>query len=372
MEESDVIIVGGGLAGLTAAIALSGEGHHVRLIERHAYPRHKVCGEYLSQEVIPLLKKWGIQLEDAPEISEFLFCGPKGRTVKAPLPLGGIGISRFALDKRMADVAQASGADVVIDQALSLETDGTQAVVKGRNGVYKGRMLLSAWGKRSVLDRESNRDFWKRKSRWMALKMHFGQVSFPREQVGLYFFKGGYAGCSLTEAGHLNFCCLIEKQAMKALGSPQEALGALIQRHPGLRHYLEGAKPLFDKPLSIAEIDFGSKDLTHSTGLYCGDAAHLIHPLCGNGMAMAIHSGHMAASLSSKYLNGQIENIEKLGAVYSRDWSALFSARLRWGRYLQRFLTHPSGMQWAVNPAVLPASLLRQIIKRTHGSPLEI
>ncbi len=372
MEETDVIVVGGGLAGLTAAIELSRKGHDVRLIERHAYPRHKVCGEYLSQEVVPLLEKLDIPLKDAPEISEFLFCGPGGRTVTASLPLGGIGISRFALDKRMADVAQASGADVVIDQALALETTDSHTVVKGRNGLYKGRLVLSAWGKRSVLDRESKRDFWKRKSRWMALKMHFGQVSFPREQVGLFFFKGGYAGCSLTEAGHLNFCCLIEKQAMKALGNPQEALQALIQKHPGLRQYLEHAKPLFDKPLSIAEIDFGSKDLSHARGLYCGDAAHLIHPLCGNGMAMAIHSGHMAATLSSQYLNGQIKSIEQLGAIYSRDWEALFSGRLRWGRYLQRFLTHPSGLQWAVNPTVLPASLLRQIIKRTHGTPLEV
>lgn len=370
VKDSEVLIVGGGLSGLTAAMELARAGRNVRLLERHSYPRHKVCGEYLSMEVLPLLKKHRVPLDDAPEISEFICCGPDGKTVETRLPLGGIGISRFALDQRMLEVAQSLGVDVVIDQAISLEKTDGRCIVKCKQETFQSPLLLAAWGKRSGMDREAHRSFWKRKSPWMAIKMHFDQVDFPEHRVGLYFFKGGYAGCSLTETGHLNFCCLIDKNLLKRLGGPGHAIRGMIDEHPGLRPLLQEAIPVFDKPLTIAEIDFGPKELYSAQGLYCGDAAHLIHPLCGNGMAMAVHSGSMAARLSLEYLEGKFSNTSELGKAYAQEWQDTFAERLRWGRYLQRFLTHPSGIQWRFGPTALPPFLLRSVIKKTHGKLL--
>jgi len=54
-----VIIVGGGLAGLTSALHLSKQGLKVLLIEKNQYPKHKVCGEYISNEVLPYLQALG-------------------------------------------------------------------------------------------------------------------------------------------------------------------------------------------------------------------------------------------------------------------------------------------------------------------------
>ena len=56
----DVIIVGGGLAGLTSAIHLSKQNKQVLLVEKNEYPKHKVCGEYISNEVLPYLNSLGI------------------------------------------------------------------------------------------------------------------------------------------------------------------------------------------------------------------------------------------------------------------------------------------------------------------------
>lgn len=370
MKESDIVIVGGGLAGLTAAIVLSEKGHKVQLIERHPYPRHKVCGEYLSLEVAPILESLGICLKDAVPIRRFRCYGPAGQAVQTDLPLGAIGISRYALDERLAAAAVAAGAELILDQALSIEHRDNQARIFGRHGSYTGKVLLSAWGKRSTLDRAEGRAFWNRKSHWMALKTHFVNVDFPSDEVGLYFFKGGYAGCSLTESGHLNFCCLIEKEHFRTLGRPGEALEAIIGKHPKLRDILQTATPRFENPLSIAQIDFGRKELKHENGLYCGDAAHLIHPLCGNGMAMAIHSGYMAADLSDAYLRGNIESKGQLTDLYTARWKKAFASRLRWGRFLQKALTHPAGIQWAVRPGLLPPAVLRKIIEKTHGTLL--
>ena len=60
----EVVIIGGGLAGLSAAIDLKKRGRSVGLIEKASFPRHKVCGEYVSNEVLPYLQSIGFDPYD--------------------------------------------------------------------------------------------------------------------------------------------------------------------------------------------------------------------------------------------------------------------------------------------------------------------
>ena len=96
MQESEIIIIGGGLAGLTAAIHLSKNGFDVTVIEKNNYPRHKVCGEYISNEVLPYFTGLGIDIQSLqPTIIDTLeFSDCNGRRITAKLPLGGFGVSR--------------------------------------------------------------------------------------------------------------------------------------------------------------------------------------------------------------------------------------------------------------------------------------
>src|SRR5690606_24208169 len=99
-KKWDVIIVGGGLAGLTAALHLASNNQNVCLIEKNSYPHHKVCGEYVSNEVLPYLNRLGIDPFSlgAKKISNFEITNSKGVPVKTKLPLGGFGISRYCFD----------------------------------------------------------------------------------------------------------------------------------------------------------------------------------------------------------------------------------------------------------------------------------
>jgi 2-polyprenyl-6-methoxyphenol hydroxylase-like FAD-dependent oxidoreductase len=56
----DAVVIGGGLAGLTSGTLLAQQGYQPVVLEKHTYPAHKVCGEYVSQEVIPLLENIGL------------------------------------------------------------------------------------------------------------------------------------------------------------------------------------------------------------------------------------------------------------------------------------------------------------------------
>ena len=94
----DVLLIGGGLAGLAAALDLAGRGHRWRVVERKQYPFHRVCGEYVSNEVLPYLRRLGADPAalDPAAIEQFLLSSPGGRPLTSPLDLGGFGVSRYA------------------------------------------------------------------------------------------------------------------------------------------------------------------------------------------------------------------------------------------------------------------------------------
>ena len=111
----DVIIVGGGLAGLTSAIHLSSRKKRVLLIEKNEYPKHKVCGEYISNEVLPYLNSLGINpiSEGAKQITKVHISTTKSNLIKGELPLGGFGMSRYFLDNLLVKKAHLNGVQIL-------------------------------------------------------------------------------------------------------------------------------------------------------------------------------------------------------------------------------------------------------------------
>ncbi|WP_316930925.1 NAD(P)/FAD-dependent oxidoreductase [Lacinutrix jangbogonensis] len=119
----DVIIVGGGLAGLSSAIHLSKAKLSVLLIEKNSYPKHKVCGEYISNEVLPYLDFLDLDVFKlgAKKINKFQLSTTKGKLISAPLPLGGFGISRFCLDEALANKAIENAVVILQDSAEDIQ-----------------------------------------------------------------------------------------------------------------------------------------------------------------------------------------------------------------------------------------------------------
>ena len=116
---SNISIIGGGLAGLVSALLLKRAGHNVLLIERKTYPFHRVCGEYISNEVRPFMERHGF-LPDMPlpQIKEFLLSGTGGKMSQTKLDLGGFGVSRFTLDNHLYELAKAEGVKVAHEKVL--------------------------------------------------------------------------------------------------------------------------------------------------------------------------------------------------------------------------------------------------------------
>ncbi len=369
----DVIIIGGGLAGLTAAIHLRKEGYRILLLEKEPYPHHKVCGEYLSKEVLPYLRQLGIQLPSNIDITTLEFSTRRGRSFQLALPLGAIGISRFALDNFLYKKACEMGAEVIFCSAESVEyEEDVFTIVNNLKQSFQARFVIGAYGKRSHLDKMLTRNFIEKKSPWLAVKAHYQWDAFPEDLVGLHSFEGGYAGLSKTESGAVNFCYLVTYESFQKTQGIPEFNEQVVARNPYLASFLKEAEMIFEKPLSIAQVSFEAKDAVEDHMLMCGDAAGLIHPLCGNGMAMAIHSAKIASESLHNFLKEGKTNRAEVEKEYRAQWRRNFGSRVRTGRRLQKLLMTPYVTDVLFSLAIVFPGILKSIIRRTHGKPLEV
>ena len=103
-----------------------------------------------------------------------------------------------------------------------------------------------------------------------------------------------------------------------------------------------------------------------------GDTAGLIHPLCGNGMAMAMHSAKIASELLLEYFSNKEMNRDLLEKKYTKEWKKHFGKRIVMGRMLSRILTHKTITSIFVAIVASFPGLLPRIIKQTHGKPITI
>ncbi|MEH6514379.1 MAG: FAD-dependent oxidoreductase, partial [Maribacter arcticus] len=203
VKEHDILIVGGGLAGLTAAIHLALEGKHVGVFEMNTYPHHKVCGEYVSKEILPYFNRLGLfpSSVGAVDITQFQISTHKGFLVETELPLGGFGISRYALDYLLYQRAKELGVIFYFEKVNGTAFKNDVFTITTTTNTYTSKIVVGAYGKRSVLDKNKEREFSLKKNSWLAVKAHYQSPDFPNELVGLHNFDGGYGGLSKTESG---------------------------------------------------------------------------------------------------------------------------------------------------------------------------
>ena len=372
MRKTQVIIVGGGLAGLTAAIHLTRSGLQVTLIEKENYPHHKVCGEYLSREVLPYLRSLDIDLDilQAPTIRRMEFSSISGKTIGCELKMGGIGISRYTLDNLLFEKAKEVGCEVISATATSVKYEKDQfEVVIDNDEKLTSDFVLGAFGKRSNLDKELNREFIQHRSGWLAVKAHYrtSKDYYPEDLVSLHNFEGGYCGLSKTELESINVCYLATYSSFKNYKNTTDFKEKVLMRNPNLKEFFQNAEMIFDKELTIAQVNFDKKSLIQDHILMIGDSAGLIHPLCGNGMAMAIHSSKIASEILLNFYNKKRLGREELEKQYNEEWNGVFRSRLRSGRILQKILLNKTASEISQSLLNSFPGLLPDIIKRTHG-----
>lgn len=365
-----VIILGGGIAGLVASVMLARKGIECIVFEKKNYPHHKVCGEYISNEALPFLKSVHLFPDHVvlPRISRFQLTSVKGKSEYLNLELGGFGISRYLFDSFLYAQAREAGVQIFVNDAVEdVNFANDTFTVKTKSNEYSAEIVLGAFGKRSTIDAKLNRDFIKKRSPYVGVKYHM-KLDFPEDLVSLHNFNGGYCGVSPVENRIVNVCYLCHREKVRQFKSLDNLERQGLSENPHLKEIFSSATFLFDKPETINEINFENKAPVENHILMIGDAAGLIAPLCGNGMAMAIHSAKLVSEIVSDHIKNNGPR-NKLEIEYARQYNITFRNRLWAGRQIQRLFGSERASSLAVNLAVHFPPLANFIVRNTHGKP---
>lgn len=369
----NVIIVGGGLAGLTSAVHLSKKGLSVLLLEKHTYPKHKVCGEYISNEVLPYLEALDFDPFEygAKNIIDFTLSTPGSRSISTQLPTGGFSISRYCIDWELAKKAKANGAEIIHANVTDIVFENDQFEVHiNQETKYTSELLIGSFGKRSNLDVKMKRDFIKKSSPFLGVKAHYKGV-FPEDAVGLHNFEGGYCGISKVENDHINVCYIADLKLFKQHKNIDDFQQRVLCQNKYLKKVFDTCEMVFEKPLSISQVSFSAKDPVENHILMCGDSAGMIHPLAGNGMSMAIRAAQMACQQILKFKSGQFKSRTELENRYTKIWNNEFSSRLKSGHIIARLFRLGVFSELIMIFLKTVPFILPYIIKKTHGKPMK-
>jgi flavin-dependent dehydrogenase len=296
------LVIGGGLAGGMVGLRLAATGKQVLLLEKEGCAHHKVCGEFLSAEAVAYLRQAGVDPVSLGAVPiEAVRLSARDRAVERRLPFRALSLSRDVLDAALLGRAEEEGCMVRRGTAavgLSRMGENWTAELADGTAVHARRVFL-ATGKHDLRG-------WSRppgvQGDLVGFKLHWSlsgaEEMALRGRMELFLFSGGYGGLALVENHTANLCLVVGRAQLRKLGGWEEVLESLLGANAHIRRFLEGAQPLWQRPLAISSIPYGYMS-RRSGGPWCvGDQAAVIPSFTGDGMAIALHSGALAVEMS--------------------------------------------------------------------------
>jgi menaquinone-9 beta-reductase len=314
-------IIGGGLAGLSLGLALRREGVPVVLFEAGRYPRHRVCGEFITGLTADTIARLGLApfLADALQHREIAWFhrGKPSRIQRLPSPA--LGLSRHALDARLAEAFVASGGELRV---------GTRAADLSAN---PGRVL--ATGRR------------RGDASWIGLKIHARGLVLTRD-LEVHLGEKAYVGLSAVEDGEINLCGLFRQRRVAGSGSALLSGYLTACGLAGLAARLAAAEVDAASFCAVAALSFSTPQTPPSADtISLGDAHGLIPPFTGNGMALAFQSAETALEPLLAYSRGETDwasTCRTVGVALHRRFKLRFTA----ARALHPFFLQPRRQLW--------------------------
>lgn len=377
----DALVIGGGPAGSSAAIALASHGWRVALIERQSFPRDKLCGEFISPEglgdlahlgVLPSLREHSPSLVRRTRITL-----PAEQEIEIEFESPGWGLTRAVFDDVLYRQARLKGVSCFMNsQARSAHGNlgqGFQVEVLTKNcpgRIFQARALIAATGRWSNFPSPPQLTFDQqtREKKFLGIKAPFeGKVDL-NEAVELHFFEEGYCGINPVEGGQINICALVnEKFGMAYAHDWDLLLTAMSKKNSQLRDRLKymhrTGRFFITSPVLFREGEKISNDI-----FMVGDAAGFLDPFSGDGISIAIRSALLASNSVDRYLGGK-DLAETAKQLYQSAYQQEFARRFFFARIIRRALS-TGAIPWAFSKAQKKFPWLGGwVARQTRGSP---
>jgi flavin-dependent dehydrogenase len=372
--KSKILIAGAGPAGASLAIRLAARGFSVCLIERDKFPRHKLCGEFISPECLRHFAELGVldsmTAAGGERITETVFYAANGKNVRVPSEwFGGakaaLSLSRAEMDFRLTEKAKEVGVEFLEETQIVglLQNDERVCGVKAKNKIGEtyeiaANLIVDATGRANILgklvekskNRRSESEIRNPKSeirnRLVGFKTHVEHARLEKNRCEIYFFRGGYGGLSGVENDLANHCFLVKAELVKEFhGDADKIVERVIFKNRRAGETLKTAAPVFQW-LAVTVDGFGVKNLNPAKNLFSvGDAAAFIDPFTGSGMLMALESAEILADCLTQYCSAP----EQIAASYRIAHRDKFQKRLRVCAFLRRAAFVPSLAEFAIS-----------------------
>lgn len=315
-NERRVEIIGGGLAGLALGVGLRTRGVPVTVREAGSYPRHRVCGEFitgLDAETRSLLQL-DAALEGAQSANRVSWRDQQGEIFVHQLPEPALCLSRHTLDARLAERFIHLGGELLTGQ-------------RGPSAPHEGRVL--ACGARPDPA-----------SPWIGLKQHFLGLELGAD-LEVHLGQGAYIGLTKVDARTTNVCGLLPRPGRRERCTLVDRITAAGLAD--LARRVAAADPVEGSACAVAGLSYGATSAAPEA-LALGDRQGLIPPFTGHGMTIAMQSAACALAPLVSWSRGAADWLATTEAV-RQAWRRRFRYRLGWARSFHPWLLHPSA-QW--------------------------
>lgn len=362
----DIVVIGAGPAGAVLALQTAREGARVLLVDRHRFPRHKVCGCCLSARTVARLERLNLggvlERIGGPSLHRIRL-GGWHRTVELPIPRG-LSVSRRALDAALVEEAVGAGTRFLPGHSAAVGAIRNGArIVELRSSGSRRRIAASVVVDASGLGScqvDEPAPARSRAGRIGCSAMVPGRADdYSPGTIYMAVGRAGYVGLVRLERGGLNVAAALVPDSVRDTG-----VGAVVEavlREAG-----------FPPPTGLGDADWnGTRALWQAPRrraaeriFAVGDAAGYVEPFTGEGIGWAIHSSLLLAPISLRAVE---EWSPRLVSAWNTTYQVELGRSQRVCRGVSWLLRRPLAARCALRILERRPGLSRPIIRRLHG-----
>ena len=379
--ETEILIIGGGPAGSTTALYLSKLGFDITLVEKKPFPRETLCGEFLSKEVIDILKDvkaFDEFISQKPnKLNSFRAIDASGKELKSDLKFDAYAMKRSVFDSILLEKAKsvnvhvAQPAEVISTIKTGSEFDSIIEDSSGQIINIKSKLVIAAYGKQNILDKKLKRGFVNEKSYLNGVKFHLPvyllESSFS-EEIRIYTGDELYCGMNQVSDTDMTVCFLENRKHSKI--PSRERLIEVIKSNSHFQSVFSNEAIEYIKTVNIygtGNIYFGYRKVIENGIIMVGDAARVISPLAGDGIGMAMESSKHLYEVIKPYNLDTIHR-DKIYLNYKKQYENVFNKRLSTAKIIQGIILNRKSRKLGFGIAKRYPSIIPYLIKFTRST----
>lgn len=378
--ETQILIIGGGPAGSTTALYLSKLGFDITLVEKKEFPRETLCGEFLSKEVIDILKEVNAFDEfisrKPNRLNSFRAIDASGKELKSALKFDAYAMKRSVFDSILLEKVKSVNVHVIqpseVISTIKSESKFTSQIEDSSGQIMniKSKLVIAAYGKQNILDKKLKREFVGKKSYLNGVKFHLPvnllESSFS-EEIRIYIDDELYCGMNQVSDTDMTVCFLENRRQSKI--PSRERLIEVIKSNSHFQSVFSDEAIEYIKTASIygtGNIYFGYREVIENGIIMVGDAARVISPLAGDGIGMAMESSKLLYEVIRSY-NIDIIHRDKIYSNYKKQYEKLFNKRLSTAKIIQGIILNRKSQKLGFGIANRYPSIIPYLIKYTRS-----